>query len=283
MDPTELDTAGPGPGPSMEIEADLMVQAPEEIADRAASVGQERLGRSLRDVFITAVIGGVEVSLGGLAAMCVVGAALTAAPRIGLFGALALGGLVFPVGLLFVFLGRSELFTENFLIPVIAVLTRERSPGSLVRGWVVTWLGNILGCALVAALLSVPHAIGAPIVHGYVAYTDYKLAVPVPGLFVSATLAGLVMTVLTWLMVAVKNAVARVLIIFAAGYPLFAANLSHTIIGAALLFAGFIPAHASALLLARWLLVATSGNLVGGVGFVTVLRVAQVREKRRVR
>src|SRR5690348_17414060 len=101
---------------------EILDRQTEHIVDRAAQVGQERLDRSWADILITGFIGGVEVSLGALAAMLVVGAALEAAPGIHLYGALALGGLVFPVGFLFVILGRSELFTENFLIPVAAVL-----------------------------------------------------------------------------------------------------------------------------------------------------------------
>jgi formate-nitrite transporter family protein len=51
--------------------------------------------------------------------------------------ALALAGLVFPIGFLFVIIGRSELFTENFLIPVVAVFKTEHTLGSLLSLWVL--------------------------------------------------------------------------------------------------------------------------------------------------
>ncbi len=252
-----------------------------EIAERAADVGQERLARSNLDIFLTGIIGGVEVSLGALAAMLVVGAALTAFPGMSLYTALALGGLAFPVGFIFVIMGRSELFTENFLIPVVAVLNRERSLRSLVELFAFSWLGNFAGCAVIAALLSVPDAIGAPIRTGYIAYSAYKLSLTLPGLFTSAILAGLVMTALTWVIMALRHTVADILAIFAGGYVLFAANLSHSIIGASILFVGFTGAHKTFLDVIAWLLVATAGNLVGGVGLVTLLRVGQVRTKAR--
>jgi formate/nitrite transporter FocA (FNT family) len=211
----------------------------------------------------------------------VVGALHEAVPGMPLYARLAAGGLVFPVGFLFVIMGRSELFTENFLIPVVAVLGRERSVVSLLRIWTMSWAGNVLGCAAIAALLSVPHAIGDPIVAGYRDYTAYKLAVPGAGTFVSAILAGLVMTVLTWLMVAIRHPVAKVAAIFAAGFVIFATNVSHAIVGAAILFAGFVHAHHSATDVAGWLGLATAGNLVGGIGFVTLFRIAQAREKQR--
>lgn len=262
---------------------EVLDQEPVQIVDRAAGVGRERLDRSALDIFITGIIGGVEVSLGGLAAMAVVGGAAAAVPGMPLYTRLALGGLVFPVGFLFVILGRSELFTENFLIPVVSVLNRERPVGSLLTVWGMSWLGNVLACCALAALLSVPHAIGDPLVAGYRDYAAYKLGVPGLGTFVSAILAGLVMTVLTWLMLAIRHPVGKVLAIFSAGYVVFATNISHAIVGAAIIFAGFWHAHRTVTDVAGWLGLTTAGNLVGGIGFVTFFRIAQAREKQRNR
>ena len=269
------------PAPPEERTDEVLDHEPQQIAERAADVGEHRLDRSRFDVLITGAIGGVEVSIGGLAAMAVVGSLHEAVPGMPLYARLAVGGLVFPIGFLFVIMGRSELFTENFLIPVVAVLGRQRSVASLLRIWTMSWAGNVIGCAAIAALLSVPHAVGDPIVAGYREYTAYKLAVPGTGTFVSAVLAGLIMTVLTWLMVAIRHPVAKCVAIFAAGYVIFASNVSHAIVGAAILFAGFVHAQHTATDVAGWLGLATAGNLLGGIGFVTLFRIAQAREKQR--
>jgi formate-nitrite transporter family protein len=264
-----------------EAAPDLLDQQPQDIAERAGDVGRERLDRSNLDIFITGAIGGMEVSLGGLVAMAVVGASLLSIPGLDLYAALALGGLVFPVGFMFVIIGRSELFTENFLIPVTAVVRKERPLLSLLQVWGFSWLGNIAACVAFAALLAIPDAVGAPIIHGYAAYSAYKLALPPLGLFVSAVLAGMIMTVLTWLMLAIRDTVGKILAIFAAGYVIFATNVSHAIVGASLLFVGFRVAgfHFWAPLI--WVAITTVGNLVGGVGVVTLFRHVQVQEKRR--
>ncbi|MFN2451155.1 MAG: formate/nitrite transporter family protein [Candidatus Dormibacteria bacterium] len=254
---------------------------PDDVARRAVEIGEQRLTRGPRDILITGLIGGIEVSLGGVVAMTVLGAALTAAPRLGLYTGLALGGLVFPVGFLFVILGRSELFTENFLIPVMATIARRLPRGSLATLWALSWVGNVLGCVVMALLLSIPQAIGEPIREGYRAYTAYKLEVPPLGLFLSSVLAGMTMTVLTWLLVAVRHPLVKVVVIYAAGYTLFATNFSHAIVGAAIIFVGFVPAHRTLLDAALWLGITTAGNLVGGVGLVTAFRVVQAREQSR--
>jgi len=116
---------------------------------------------------------------------------------------------------------------------------------------------------------------------GYKAYAQYKLALPAFGILGSAILAGLIMTVLTWQVVAVRHPVGKLLVIWAAGYLIFATNVSHVIVTAAILFAGYRPLGASLLAVMRWLGIATAGNLIGGVSFVTLFRLAQVRERRR--
>ncbi len=269
--------AQPGAG------GDDAVEHPERNYELAAGVGDERLRRSSRDMLVTAVIGGVEVSLGALAAMTVLGSALDAWPGLHLYGGLALAGAVFPIGFLFVIVGRSELFTENFLLPVAAVLERRQPGLSLIRLYGLAWVGNLLGCGAMALMLQVPGAIGEPLHHGYAAYAAYKLSVPPAGIFLSAGLAGMTMTVMTWLLVAVRDVVARVLVIWGAGFTIFATNFSHAIVGAAILLAGFHDAHRTLGAVFVWLVITTLGNVAGGVGLVALGRTVQVRVRRRDR
>lgn len=257
-------------------------QKPGEIEGRARSVGEERLDRSSLDMLVTAVIGGFEVSLGGLAAMAVLGGILGAFPRLGESAAAALAAIAFPIGFLFVIIGRSELYTENFLIPVVAVLMGSRRYASLARLWAISWLGNMVGCGAMALLLAAPASVDGSILHGYAVYTEHKLAVPLYGVFVSALLAGMMMTVLTWVLLALHGAVDRMLAIWAGGFLVFATNVSHTVVGASILFAGFQLAHRPVWQVLAWLAVATVGNLVGGVGLVTLFRLVQVRSTDRL-
>lgn len=257
----------------------MLEQEPRDIAARAASVGEERLDRTNLDILVTSVIGGGEVSLGGLAAMTVLGAVLSGQQAPDLYTGLASAGLAFPIGFVFVIVGRSELFTENFLIPVAAVFKRERTVRSLVELWAISWFGNLVGCAGTAAMVLVPHAVGDPIHAAYAAYTDYKLSVPPVGSFVSAMLAGGVMTALTWLLLSVRHSVARMLAIYAAGYLLFAANLSHSIVSASVLIVGLGSTSHELRELLAWLAIATTGNLVGGVGLVTLFRLTQAHQQ----
>jgi formate-nitrite transporter family protein len=258
---------------------DVLEHETQQITEHASDVGKERLDRTTLEALITAVIGGGEVSIGGLAAMTIVGALLVAVPGLNLYAAVAAGAVAFPIGFLLVILGRSELFTENFLIPVAAVVKRERSVGSLLLLWLISWAGNLVGCLGTTALLLVPEAIGDPIRLGYTAYTEAKLETELLGVFASAILAGGVMTAMTWVLLSVEHPVARILAIFASGYVLFAANMAHSIVSASVLMVGIVGGPHTLLDLAVWMLVATVGNLVGGVGLVTLFRMAQASEQ----
>src|SRR5919198_1963052 len=261
------------------VSGDVLPEEPREIAERASAVGEQRLDRSSLDILVTAFIGGAEVALGSLAAMTVMGAAMEAVPGLGLYPALALGGLVFPIGFLFVIVGRSELFTENFLIPVVSVFQGERTVGSLGQLWVLSWVGNVVGCGGMAVLLAAPDVLAEPIRAAFGAYTDYKLSVPLNGTFLSAVLAGGVMAALTWLLLAIQHPVARIIAIAAGGYVLFAANLSHSIVSTSVMLAGFVEAHRGFNEVVVWQIVATAGNLVGGLGLVTLFRLTQAEQQ----
>jgi formate-nitrite transporter family protein len=106
----------------------------------------------------TGFIAGVTIIF-GLVALGVVDALV--APQFGSgVGSLA-GALAFAIGLVFLVVGRSELFTENFFDRVAAAI-QERRRGRwsrLVRLWAVTLVLNLVGGALLVALLTVDGAL----------------------------------------------------------------------------------------------------------------------------
>jgi len=95
----------------------------------------------------------------------------------------------------------------------------------------------------------------------------------------SAIIAGTVMTLFTWLTVAVELDIARVIIALLLGFLLAAPSLNHAIVSFGEMSFGLLagtPEHATWTDLAQNLPVAVGGNLIGGLGFVTLTRVLQV-------
>src|SRR3954451_1675924 len=103
--------------------------------NRMIGEGTQRLHRPWRDVLTTGFFGGTEVAMGVLAYLSVLSA--THDPL--------LAGLAFSIGFLALLLGRSELFTEGFLVPVTTVVAKRASVAQLLKLWSGTLVANLVG------------------------------------------------------------------------------------------------------------------------------------------
>lgn len=76
-------------------------------------------------------------------------------------GSHVLAGLAFSIGFIALFLAHSELFTEGFYYPIMAVVNRRGSWLELLRLWGVTLAMNLVGGWLTVGLI----AAGFPKLH----------------------------------------------------------------------------------------------------------------------
>lgn len=251
-------------------------EQPAAIWEQAVEEGDRRLGRTALGHAATGVVGGAEVILGVIAASTLAGA-LSA--RLSAHGAGVLGALVFGIGFVMITIGRSELFSENFLIPVSAVYAGRRSVTHLLRTWSVTLLANLVGLIGLAAIFSRAGVVdrSALVAVGHTA--DVLGARSVPSAFLSAVAAGIVMTLWTWLSVAARTDIGRISIALLIGFLLTAPVMNHVIVGTGEMMFGVIAGTSHMGWGDVWanFALALAGNLVGGIGFVTISRGAQVR------
>lgn len=126
------------------------MNTPAEAAKLYVEAGKGKVRLSLGRMFLLAVLAGVFIAFGGVAAT-------TAAVSVPLasVGKL-LGACVFPGGLAMVLCAGSELFTGNCLL-VIPLLERRITVKQMLRNWVVVYLGNFAGGIVVAALCVFGH------------------------------------------------------------------------------------------------------------------------------
>ena len=132
---------GDGPAPSL----DALV--PVEMARRAESVGQTKATMPLRRLIPLSILAGAFISLGAMFST-VVTAGGGMAPGVSRL----LGGLSFSLGLVLVVVGGAELFTGNTLI-VMAAASRRVRVGTVIRHWIVVYLGNFAGAVATALLV----------------------------------------------------------------------------------------------------------------------------------
>ena len=168
---------------------------PEEIYKRTRQEGRRRLSRPLQELGATAVVGGFDVAVG------VVVFVLTVAslqPRIGPNAAHLVGSIGFGIAFVFIVVGRSELFTENFLVPITGLSRDHGSWLKLAELWLVSLVLNLAGGALLTVVLT-SHGVLRPGSREAAVRLAGNLADYSPGTaFLSGLVAGALMTVLTW-------------------------------------------------------------------------------------
>src|SRR3954465_638489 len=126
-------------------------RGPDEIWSDSGEEGERRLQRRPIGLAATGVVGGIDVMLGVMALAVVSGALAVSLPeQIAHVG----GSLFFGIGFAMLIVGRSELFTENFLVPVGAVLRGTHRVADLLRLWGATMVGNLTGIFLLALIFT---------------------------------------------------------------------------------------------------------------------------------
>lgn len=259
----------PGVGSDPASNAAVAEQEVEETFLDVIDEGRRRLSRRTVPLLATGMVGGIDVGTGVLGLLLVEAAT----------GSRLLGGLAFSIGFIALTLARSELFTEDFLVPVSTVLARQARLRMLVRLWVGTLVANLAGGWVFTWF----------VVHGYPGlqakaietgtfYVDLGYGLRA---FCLAVLGGAVITLMTWMQQGATTMGPRIVAAFTAGFLLAAGRLDHAIVNSLLMFAALQTGHAPFGYLdwaqtAGW---AAFGNMVGGVGLVTLLRILQVPHK----
>ena len=232
---------------------------------RSVDEGVTRLERSVPGLLATGAVGGLDVSM-GVFAMFVVQRET---------GSTLLGALAFGLGFMALTLANSELFTENFLVPVTAVTAHKGTTGGLLRLWGGTVVTNLIGAwiamgLVVLAFPDVRQTALAVAQHPATAGID-------AGSFASAVLGGLLITLMTWMERSTESMPARLLTVVAFAFLLASAPLLHCIVISIEMFAGLQVGAPYGYL--DWLGTfawAAVGNVLGGLGLVTTLRLVQV-------
>ncbi|CAN5872542.1 formate/nitrite transporter family protein [soil metagenome] len=232
---------------------------------RSVDEGKARLDRTWLDLFSTGVLGGMDVSFGILGLLIVEQAT----------GSGVLGAMAFAIGFIALTLGKSELFTENFLVPVGAVVARQATVASLLRLWIGTLVFNLVGGWLFAWLL----AIGLPRLNETAVQVGAVYpAMDFPRAMSLGVLAGIAITLMTWMEHVAKSEFGKIVSVASIAFILAAAPLNHVIVGSIEMFIGMHTGQAG-YGYAEWASVAVwagLANMVGGLLFVTSLRFAQV-------
>ncbi len=251
-------------------------RTPDEIWEQSVDEGERRLKRGSVALGATGFAGGADVFFGVLALAVTTGALQSSLPEP---TAHIIASLTFGIGFAFITIGRAELFTENFLIPVGAVAAGRAPISALLRMWGLTLVLNFVGLLLFAALFAVDGVLERSTQEAAGALADTLGQRENLPAFLSAIAAGTIMTLFTWVAAAAEGAAGRIVSALIVGFILAAPSLNHAVVSFGEMSFGILSGTAAVGWddLARNVAIAIAGNFVGGVGLVFTTRIAQVR------
>ncbi len=260
-----VDAMRPGVGSDPRQDPKVAEQPVEEAVVRTIDEGRRRMARRTWPLLATGLLGGIDVGTGVLAMLWVENETHNK----------LLAGLAFGVGFIALTMARSELFTEDFLVPVTTVIARQARFRMLLRLWVGTLLANLAGGWLFTLLIvkGFPEWRATAIEAGS-RYVDLGLGWRALAL---AILGGAVITLMTWMQHTTTSTALRLVPAVTAAFLLGGAGLNHAIVNSLLMFSSLHTGHApfGYLQWAQTAGYAAVGNILGGLLLVTLLRVLQ--------
>ena len=200
-----------------------------------------------------------------------------------------LGALVFSIAVLLISLVGGELFTGNNLVMAFGAFDKKISWGDAAKVWVVSYIGNFVGCLILSLIFVWAGASGTA--DYFAGFIGNKLAIPAGQMFFRAVLCNFFVCLGVLCGIKLKSEAAKFLMIVmcisgfvVSGFEHCVANMYYIPAGLlakhgeayynAAIMAGMTPDQLNSMTVGKFflnnLLPVTLGNIVGGVVFVAL-------------
>ena len=185
-------------------------------------------------------------------------------------------GTSFGIALTLVVFAGSELFTGHTMYMTFGRLARTVSTKDLCRCWGASWLGNLAGSALLAALFvaggggAILEAGGNDLLHEVAAK---KMHAPALELVMRAMLCNWLVCLAIWMAARTKSDAAKCILIFWCLYAFIAAGFEHSVANMTVFAVALLSEHPEAITTAaaaRNLFWVTLGNTASGAVFMAI-------------
>ena len=182
-------------------------------------------------------------------------------------------GASFGIALTLVIFAGSDLFTGHTMFMTHGWLRRRISFSDLLAGWTMSWLGNIVGCALLAIIFVAGG--GAAVLHSksqfFFTVAAAKMNAPVLSLFARAVLCNWLVCLAIWMSSRMTNDTAKCIAIFWCLFAFIGSGYEHSVANMTLLLIALLSEHPATITwggLAYNLFWVTLGNIVAGAGIM---------------
>ncbi len=236
-----------------------------ETVEKFAAVGQHKVDmikNHLPAFFIGAMMAGAYIGFGDVIMF-------TAGAHADPSWSHLVMGVVFASALTIVIFAGSELFTGTAMYMAFALFKRTASPTDVLKVWVVCWLGNLAGAAVLAAIM---HAAGGGVLLGDGSATFYsiveaKMNGTAMALIAKGLLCNWLVCLAIWMCGRTENDAAKIFLIFWPIVIFIASGFEHSVANMfafSMALMGDHPAEVTLMGAAHNLLYVTIGNILGG-------------------
>lgn len=195
----------------------------------------------------------------------------------------AAASAAYPLGFILVIMARSELFTENTLVPVVPFLERRNRETfiRLIRVWGLLLSGNLAGALLFGTALALTPVVDAEVRSSLLQVSREATEGGFGRVAYSGVYAGWLIALLTWLLASTRSTIAQIVLIWLCTAPISALRFRHSIAGSVEAFYRSVLGDASwGAMLGEFVVPAVIGNAIGGVLLVALLNYGQVAADR---
>ena len=248
---------------------------PAEIFDRAVDEGRRRLEQSTLELVATSFIAGFTIVFGMVALGVLEGVLAPYGDGV----AHVAGALGFGLGVVFLVVGRAELFNENFFDPVATAVAADGGwlVSPLVRLWTITLVVNFVGGGVFALVFAVDGLLPPGSAAALRTAAIEIVHRPLFAKFASAIVGGALVSLLSFMLQGVNSVGSRLFLAYVVGVLLALGPFDHVVVTSLHVYFGLLfGAEVSMAALAVVTVVAVLGNVVGGLGLVTITHVAPV-------
>jgi nitrite transporter NirC len=184
-------------------------------------------------------------------------------------------GASFGVALTLVIFAGSDLFTGHTMFMSLGWLRGRTSLSDLAGSWTITWAGNLLGCAILAALFVAGG--GGAMLNSKSQFiftvAAAKMNVPALALFARAILCNWLVCLAIWMSARMASDTAKCIAIFWCLFAFIGSGYEHSVANMTLLLVALLGNHPDTVSwagLVHNLVWVSLGNIVGGAGLMGI-------------
>ncbi|CAM9361629.1 unnamed protein product [Discosporangium mesarthrocarpum] len=247
------------------------VKAPAELYQNAVAIGEKKAAGKAKNTLLLGFLSGSHIAFGGLLALTVGGnipGMVATNPGLqklifGLFG--------LPFGLYMVLTAGGELFTGNTAVVTAAFIEGKASLGGLLKNWLYSYAGNLLGSLFVVQLVTSAGLNSAPATAAKI--VTAKVATPFLKAFLKGIVCNWMVCMAVWVAAGTSTLTEKYLAMILPVAAFVAYGAEHSVANMFLLPLGIMSGGEASWvdIFTKNLLPVTLGNIVGGAVLQTGL------------